>query len=126
MMARADQQDNSHIEKMHDSEGEQDPTSHTAYTACHFSPGMHCFPETDHQGCITEVEQVITGEQYPVDRIGKFLIIVKEAKNIYPAIAIKNKTGMNSDEVSDEQVNEVSESIHNRGFGCCYSFTSQK
>ena len=111
-----DKKNNSHIEKVNDSKGEHYLSRHSKYTEQYFFNTINCFPGADHQGCIPQVQEVITNQQYPVNRVRKVFIAVQQAEDIQSSVSVKPETHMNRNDVSDEQVEEVSESVHTGRF----------
>jgi hypothetical protein len=101
---------------MHHCQRKQYFPRHGADTRNQFRPVSDRFPGTDHQSSIAKVKEIIAGQQHPVDKIGQLFILMKQAKDIHPSISIKMKTNVNSNKVSDEQVNDISESVHITGF----------
>jgi hypothetical protein len=114
VVTATDKIDHSHIKKMHEGKREHDLSGHCTNTSSKFRPGDDGLPGTDHQCCISKVEQVIPDEQDIVDGVGHFFITMKEAKYVNPAITVKPEAYMYCNKVSDEEVEDISKCIHIR------------
>jgi hypothetical protein len=103
-----------------------DPTRSAKDTDDKFRPGIHPFQFPQCHSHKTQVQQVITHQQYPVDEVGEAFIAMQQAQDKQFAIAVEDKANMNGYYVSDEQVEYVREGIHNLCFGVNVSFSFTK
>jgi hypothetical protein len=104
LMPLADQVNHRHVEEVNNTQGDNDPSRHGSKAGKQVCPGNNGFPTAYHQGSISQVEQVITRKQYPVDRISKVFVSMKQPENIKSPIPEKNKSYMNCNEISYDEV----------------------
>jgi hypothetical protein len=116
MMPVTDQQDHSHIEIVHHSQRKHYLSRHEADAGKHFRPRIDLFPGADGEHHISEIQQVITYQQDPVDESCKFFISVQQVEYIHFTVPVKPQPHVNCYEVGDGEVDDVSECVHTTCF----------
>lgn len=89
------------------------PSRHKTDAGKYIYPVQNSFPGTYHNCRITEIQEVIPCKQHPVNKTSKSFIFMQQAKNIYPPITVKIKPDMYCYYISDEEIKNISNGIHN-------------
>ncbi len=108
--------DSSHIAEMDKRQGEHYSAGHIGNTAHQCCETGNRLPVPYHYRRITQVQEVVAGQQHPVNKIGQVLLTLQQCNNIYPAIAVKNPAGTYCNETGDKEVDDVCQRIHDGGF----------
>ena len=108
--------DSSHVAEMDKCQGKHYSAGHAGNTAHQCAETGNRLPVPYHYGSITQVNQVVTCQQHPVNKIGQFFPVLQQRNNIHPAIAVEKPAGTHCDEVSDKEIDEVCQRIHDGSF----------
>lgn len=112
----SDKVNDCHVAEVYHRERQDDLARHGHNARHQFSPGMDRIPAAQHQGCITKIQQVITGKQHTVDEPGKLHVVVQQCQYKNMSIAVKNESHPDSNDVSNKQVKDVSDGVHTSRF----------
>lgn len=107
----ADEVSHQHIIKMEDAKQEDD---HAKFITERFHQVLQAhdvMPKTQHQSGITQVYQVISYKEQPVNGFDSLWLIIDNTHQVYLAIPIAYLSHYNSDVESNWQVNDVSYDI---------------
>jgi hypothetical protein len=115
MVSFAHNIDSRHIAEMDKCQAKHYSAGHAGNTAYQRAEAGNRLPVPYHYCSITQVQQVVTGQQHPVNKIGQFFLALQQRNNVDPAIAVKKPAGAHGDEVSDKEIDEVCQRIHDEG-----------
>ena len=105
----------SHIAEVYYCQCKHDLSRHHHNTRHQLRPRMNSVPTAQHQRRIAQVQQVIAGEQHAVDEICQLYIIMQQLQDKNTAIAVKNKSHPDCNDISDEEVKDISDGVHTSG-----------
>lgn len=116
MLFFADIEYHTHIGEVDIGEDEHDHTDPETECGDQFPDIEYLIPFIHCQRHIAKVQQAIAYQQYPVDKIREGGIAFKEIEDIDPAIPVKGKSCMHSNEISDQEVKDVGDEVHGARF----------
>ncbi len=119
MISFSNEVNDRHVAKVDHRQRQYDLARHGHNTRHQFSPGINSVPATQHQRRITQVQQVVTGKQHAIDKPGKLGIVVQQRQDKNVTIAVKNEAHPDRNDVSNKQVNDISDGVHTSRF-CVY------
>ena len=102
-----DQKNGSHIKEMDHGEGEHDLARHGTNAYQQLCPGDNGIPAPQHQGRITQVQQVIARQQNAVDKVGQLYILLQQVQDKQPAVPVEKQAHPDGNEISNKQIEDV-------------------
>jgi hypothetical protein len=85
---------------------------HGTNAANHLCQGMNRFPKPDGDGNITQVQQIIAGQQDAVYKQGQLFISMQQVQNIAFSIPVKDQSHMYGYKPGNKQVYDIRQRVH--------------
>lgn len=108
----AEEENGCHIEKMDGSQDEHDGSCFDQNTTEQGFRRFDRLPGAEGHRRISQVDQIITGKQGPVDIIGQFFVVTEEIEYKNTAIPVKDQSHMYRDEPGEQKVEQVGQCVH--------------
>jgi hypothetical protein len=116
MVSFAQNIDNSHITEMDKRQGKHYSAGHAGNAACQLGKAGHRLPVPYHHCSITKVQKVVAGQQHFVNEISQFFLAFQQRNKVQPAIAVEKPTSAYGDEVSNKEIDDVCQRVHDGVF----------
>lgn len=105
-----------HIAEMDKRQCKHYSAGHTGNTAHQCAEIGNRVPVPYHYSSIPQVQQVVAGQEHPVNETCQFFVALQQRNNVNAAIAVKKPAGTHCNDVSDKEIDNICQGIHDVAF----------